>query len=402
MTTIDCSGQYRDAAAVVSELAPDDPYFCVRPQVLANNARHFVSSFPGHVLYAVKCNHDPLVLKALWDGGIRHFDTASIAEIRRVKTLFPSANCYFMHPVKSREAIREAFLTWGIDTFVVDHPDELSKIVEEIGGLSSLRIMVRLATRLGAAVYDLGGKFGATVPEAAALLKSAASMGARVGLSFHVGSQCLEAAPWFDALDLVCETVSLSGVTLDVLDVGGGYPTPYVGLGAHDFSYFADAVGARLKKIDLSPNCQIWCEPGRALVANGASLLTRIQLRRDQQLYLNDGFYGSLSFINIEKLHPPLRLIRADGKTSDAPLNNGFSFFGPTCDSIDKWSGPNYALPDDCREGDWVEFGNAGAYSIALAGPFNGFNCQKIVTVDDDGTWERSQMPDRNALKAAE
>ena len=78
-----------------------------------------------------------------------------------------------------------------------------------------------------------------------------------------------------------------------------------------------------------------------------------------------------------------------------------FSFFGPTCDSIDKWDGP-YLLPDDCQEGDWVEFGNAGAYSLALASPFNGFDRQKVVLVDDNGAWEASQLPNHAMLKAAE
>lgn len=381
---------FTDAPALVAALRPEDPYFCVRTGVLADTARHFVAHFDGDVLYAVKCNHDLHVLQALWQGGIRHFDVASIAEISRVKTLFPEAHCYFMHPVKSRSAIREAFHVWGVTSFVVDHADELAKIADELGSLHGIRIMIRLETRKGAAVYDLGGKFGASVAAAANLMRQAATLGAMVGLTFHVGSQCLDPAAWVDALGLVAEAIKTSGVTPDIIDVGGGYPTNYVGVPADDFAVFAKVIRDQIAGLGIA--CRVWCEPGRALVAPGASVVTQIQLRRDRQIYLNDGFHGSLSFITHEKLYPPIRLIPGDGRVVTSEMIDGLTFFGPTCDSIDVFSAPNFALPADCREGDWIEFGNAGAYSIALANPFNGFDRHHVVTVDDNGIWEKPQM----------
>lgn len=393
---------YQDALAIIAEMAPDDPYFCIRPAVLAKTARHFIDHFDGDVLYAVKCNHDPNVIRALWQGGIRHFDTASMAEIALVKTMYPEAHCYLMHPVKARAVIREAYLTWGVRSFVIDHPDELAKMRDELGDLGETRMMVRLATRKGAAIYDLGGKFGCTPGEAAALAKAAHDYGARIGYTFHVGSQCLDPKAWVDALDLVSEAIRISGIKPEVIDLGGGYPTPYVDLPAPDFAVISDAVRHKLNQMDLADGCRLWCEPGRALVAPGASVLTRIQLRRDRQFYLNDGFHGSLSFVNHEKLLPPLRLIPQDGRSVSTNMLSDITFFGPTCDSIDVFSGASFRLPDDAREGDWIEFGNAGAYSIALANAFNGFDCHHIVTVDDDGAWECAQMPATSLPRAAE
>ena len=86
-----------------------DPLFCLRPATIAAAARRFIRCFPGDVLYAVKCNPEPRVLAALWAGGVRHFDCASIAEVRLVRKLLPAAEVHFMHPVKARPAIREAF-----------------------------------------------------------------------------------------------------------------------------------------------------------------------------------------------------------------------------------------------------------------------------------------------------
>jgi ornithine decarboxylase len=372
--------RYADAAAMVAALRPADPVYCFRPHVLRQRAAEFVTSFPGDVLYAVKCNPEPLVLNAVWDGGVRHFDTASLVEISGVRDHYPSAHCYFMHPVKSREAIRESFGRHGIRTFVVDHAEELDKITEETGGDRSVLIIARLATARGAAVYDLGGKFGTTPELAAGLLRTAESRGLRSGLSFHVGSQCMNPGSYGAALRLVKATLELSGTEPAVIDVGGGFPTRYVGPEPPPLADFMTEISSGVAAIPRPDDCKIWCEPGRGLVANGASLVVRVEMRRDRLLYINDGLYGSLCDLKFAGIHMAMRVIR-NGAWHDADLIP-FGLFGPTCDCYDQMPGP-FMLPHDIREGDWIEVGQAGAYTTATRTAFNGFYAGRFVLVED-------------------
>ena len=153
-----------DIDALVAELRPSDPLLCLRPATIAAAARRFVGAFPGDVLYAVKCNPEPSVLRALWAGGVRHFDCASLAEVKLVRALLPAAEIHFMHPVKARPAIAEAFDRWGVTDFALDSLDELAKIVQEtvqlglVGDPPALGLFVRLALPKGGAVYDLSGQ----------------------------------------------------------------------------------------------------------------------------------------------------------------------------------------------------------------------------------------------------
>jgi ornithine decarboxylase len=375
------AARFADAAAMVRALRPEQPVYCVRPSVLQGGARHFVDSFPGKVLYAVKCNAEPAFLDALHAGGVRHFDTASLPEIALVRERFPEAQVYFMHPVKQRSAIRAAYGQYGVRHFALDHPAELAKLVEETGGADDVVAMIRLATARGAAVYDLGGKFGATVDQAADLLRRATGQGLRVGLCFHVGSQCLDPGSFLAALRLVAEVRRRAPVPLAAVDVGGGFPAAYVGLHPPPLENYVDAIRAGLDALDLPPDCELWCEPGRALVAAGASVVVRVELRRDNILYINDGVYGSLSDLKYAGLRFPMRVLRPEGAASDDLAQ--FSLFGPTCDAADFMEGP-YRLTTDVAEGDYIEIGQAGAYTLELRTDFNGFYPDRFVDVTDD------------------
>jgi ornithine decarboxylase len=125
---------FDDARAMIGKLTPSYPVYCLRPGVLAATAREFLERFPGRVLYAVKCNPHPLVLRALYDAGIRHFDTASLPEIALIHEMFPDTSAYFMHPVKARAVIRTSYEVYGVRHFVIDHPSELVKVMDETGG----------------------------------------------------------------------------------------------------------------------------------------------------------------------------------------------------------------------------------------------------------------------------
>lgn len=366
--------------AVVAALRPEEPLHCLRPQAVSAAARAFVAAFPGDVLYAVKCNAEPTVLRAVAAGGVAHFDCASDAEVRLVRSLFPDAAIHFMHPVKSRAAIRAAWTQHGVRDFVFDTDGELTKILEETGaGAADLGLVVRLALPKGSAAYDLSGKFGAAPVEAAALLRAARPHAARLGLSFHVGSQCLDPAAWTRALALAAEVIATAGVAVDVVDVGGGFPVAYPGSAPPPLPAFMDAIraGAAL----LPPGVRLWAEPGRALVAGGASVVVQVQQRRGDALYVNDGVYGALSDAGAPGFRFPHRLLRAGGDPV-AAVARDFTLFGPTCDSADVMRGP-WTLPADVREGDWIEVGQLGAYGTALRTAFNGFDRAHVTEVSD-------------------
>ncbi|WP_408906261.1 type III PLP-dependent enzyme domain-containing protein, partial [Roseomonas rosulenta] len=373
------AGRRLTVDAAVAALRPQEPLHCLRPQAVTDAARAFVAAFPGDVLYAVKCNAEPTMLRAIAAGGVAHFDCASEGEVRLVRSLFPEAAIHFMHPVKSRAAIRTAWSQHGVRDFVLDTDGELTKVLEETsGGAGELGLVVRLALPKGPAAYDLSGKFGAAPEEAAALLRAARPHAARLGLSFHVGSQCMDPAAWTRALALAAQVIAAAGVAVEIVDVGGGFPVAYPGSTPPALALFMDAIrdGAAL----LPPGVRLWAEPGRALVAGGASVVVQVQARRGDALYVNDGVYGALSDAGAPGFRFPHRLLRPD-EAASAVLRD-FTLFGPTCDSADVMRGP-WSLPVDVREGDWIEIGQLGAYGTALRTAFNGFDRALVTEVTD-------------------
>ena len=361
---------------------PEEPMHCMRPATVEATAREFVAAFPGDVLYAVKCNPEPAMLRAVRAGGVSHFDCASIGEVALVRQMFPDAAIHFMHPVKPRGAIREAWARHGVRDFVLDSTEELAKIRHEtaatgVGG--ELGLIVRLAMPKGAAVLDLSGKFGAAPALAAELLRAARPCAARLGLSFHVGSQCLDPLAWRAALALVGEVIRDAGVAIEVIDIGGGFPVAYPDVEPPPLgAYFAE-IEAGFERLGL-PAARLWAEPGRALVAGGASVIVQVQHRRGDALYINDGVYGALGDAGALGFRYPVRLIRPDGPAAGASV--GYSLFGPTCDSTDTMRGP-FHLPADVKEGDWIEIGQLGAYGGCMRTAFNGFDRARLVEVRD-------------------
>ena len=373
-------GQFSDVTAVAQALQPSYPVYCLRPKVLEASAKRFISQFPGTVLYAVKCNPHPLVLGALYKGGIRHFDTASLTEIAQISDTYADAHTYFMHPVKGRAVITSAHKVYGVHHFVIDHLDELNKITDEIGAQGNT-IIVRLHTPpADDTLYHLAAKFGAEPEAAATLMKAAKAQGYAVGLAFHVGSQCRSPDAYRAALKVLGEVVEMAGIEPVCIDVGGCFPAAYGDRPVPELDAYMAVIREGLKRLKLSPTVDVFSEPGRALVAHGCSLLTQVQLRKDNRLYINDGIYGGLSEMSQVAIRLPARLIRLQG-TPSATLGE-FVLNGPTCDSLDVLPG-TFALPEDVREGDWIEIDQVGAYSNALATRFNGFHPETFVEVFD-------------------
>jgi len=370
----------RTVDGLVAALRPETPLHCLRPAQIAGTARAFVAAFPGRTMYAVKCNPEPAVLRALWRGGVRHFDCASAAEVRLVRSLFPDAGIHFMHPIKARGAIRDAYRDADVRSFVFDSAEELAKIRAETGEADDLALIVRLALPKGGAVYDLSGKFGAEAAEAVTLLRAARPQAATLGISFHVGSQCLDPQTYARAIERAAEVIRAAGVAVEVLDVGGGFPAAYPGVTPPALPAFMAAIRDAFAAAAL-PGVALWAEPGRALVAGGASIVVQVQHRRGSALFINDGIYGGLSDAGpVVGFHFPVRALRP-GRESDAPPAP-FAFFGPTCDSADRMEGP-FLLPADIAEGDWIEIGQLGAYGSCLRTAFNGFDRAAMAEVTD-------------------
>ena len=369
--------------ALIDALRPEEPVHCIRPATLAATAATFIEAFPGDVMYAVKCNPDPAVLRALWAGGLRHFDCASINEVILVRQMFADADIHFMHPIKARGAIREAWARHGVRDFVLDSDAELAKIRAEIAATGvdgDLGLIVRLALPKGGAMLDLSGKFGAEAAEAVALLRAARPDVARLGVAFHVGSQCLDPLAWRQALAIAGEVIRAAGVDIDIVDIGGGFPAVYPDMELPTLGAFMAEIEAGFEALGL-PGARLWAEPGRILVAGGGSVVVQVQARRDAMLYINDGVYGSLADAGALGFRYPVRCIRPAG-AEPAAIERGFRFFGPTCDSADVMDGP-FFLPDDIAEGDWIEIGQLGAYGACLRTSFNGFDRARIVEVSD-------------------
>jgi ornithine decarboxylase len=344
-------------------------------------ARWFQENFKGDVLYAVKANPSPWVIDTLVANGVRGFDVASMPEIELVTARAPDAKLAYMHPVKSRASIAQAYFDYGVRTFALDDLDELDKMLEATGGAKDLNLIVRLAVDTLGAAYSLAGKFGVDAGEAAPLLLAARrATDELMGVSFHVGSQCMRPSAFQAAMAQASRALVRAGVFADVVDVGGGFPSVYPGMIPPDLPEYVAAIERGFSEMMVHETTELWCEPGRALVAEGSSLLTRVDLRKGDALYLNDGSYGALFDAAHTKWPFPVKLHRADGEAG-ATLKP-FRFFGPTCDSLDAMPGP-FWLPEDVREGDYVEIGMLGAYGVALSSRFNGFGEIEMAEADD-------------------
>ena len=378
---------------MVAKLRPEVPLHCIRPATITAASNAFVNAFNGEVLYAVKCNPEPAVLRAIWAGGVRHFDCASIAEVTLVRRLFPGAAIHFMHPVKSRSAIRDAWILNGVRDFVFDSADELNKILTETGTQEAAELdalpglFVRLALPKSGAVIDLSSKFGADFETAVALLRAARLHAGKLGLAFHVGSQCMDPLAWREAMALAGAVIRRAGVHVDIIDVGGGFPVAYPDITPPPLGAFMAEIDAAFDLLRL-PHAKLWAEPGRALVAGGGSVVVQVQLRKGNMLYVNDGVYGSLADAGALGFRFPVRLIHASETVAGAP-DMPFSLFGPTCDSTDVMHGP-FMLPNDVQEGDWIEIGQLGAYGSSLRTAFNGFDQAILAEVRDPAMLETS------------
>lgn len=366
---------------LVRERPPERPVALVRPRSVSVAARWFQDNLKADVFYAVKANPSRWVVETLVEAGVRGFDVASLAEIELVRSVSTDARLAFMHPVKSRSAITRAYFDHGVRTFSLDCVEELDKILDATGGANDLNLIVRMAVSADGAAYTLSGKFGVSPDQAPALLLATrqAVVDGLMGVSFHVGSQCMRPTAYQAAMAQVGRSISRAGVIVDIVDVGGGFPSVYPGMVPPDLNEYAEAIHRGFNEMPVSETTELWCEPGRALVAESSSVLARVDLRKGDALYLNDGSYGSLFDATHSRWPFPTKLVRDGESSTDL---KAFQFYGPTCDSIDHMPGP-FWLPTDVREGDFIEIGMLGAYGVAMTTGFNGYGEHDVAVVED-------------------
>ncbi len=372
--------RFPSAVELIKARKPDRPTFGLRPHAAGRAAQWFLKNFPGDVAYAVKANASPFLLGALYGAGIRHFDVASLPEIEDAATI-PDATLHFMHPVKNRYAVRRAFGAFGVRSFVLDSEDELKKIMDETGGCRDLTLWVRITVAAKNAKLPLDKKFGISGSKAARLLVKTRQVAKELGVAFHVGSQTATPEAYVAALDEVARLVIKSGVDLDRVDVGGGFPSVYPSASGMPLQSFMEAIKTAFDALPVGKQCRLMCEPGRALVAEAESLIVRVDGRRGDELYINDGAYGALFDAAHLNWVYPVNLI--GHPTPDVSHLVPFSLWGPTCDSIDHMPGP-FLLPNTVSEGDYLEIGNVGAYGRAIAGRFNGYGAYEQAILLDE------------------
>jgi len=373
--------KFKTVDELVSQLKPERPVYCIRKKSIQVASRTFQNKFSGTILYAVKTNPHPEVLKTIIQSGINNFDVASIKEIADIRKISPEAKCSFMHTVKSRESIKEAYFKFGVKTFSLDTKDELIKIIESTNQAKDLELFVRVSVSNEHAEIDLSKKFGALTSEAVGLLRLTKQFAKKIGLSFHVGSQCMHPISYAKGITEIGNIIKRTKIIPHYINVGGGFPTIYPDLVPQSLDNYFEEIKKSLKNLKLDKLPEIICEPGRALVAESGSTIVRVNLRKKQKLHINDGTYGTLFDAGVPNIVYPSRLIK-NGKIISKKLTS-FDFYGPTCDSMDYMKGP-FILPNNIKENDYIELGQLGAYGLTFRTKFNGFYSNEIYEVEDN------------------
>jgi ornithine decarboxylase len=373
--------KFKTVDELINQLKPEQPIYCIRKKSIHLASTYFRNKFPGKVFYAVKTNPHPEVLRTIVESGIENFDVASIQEIKDIRAINSNARCSYMHTVKSRESIKEAYFNYNIKTFSLDTKDELIKIIETTNQAKDLELFVRVAVSNEHAEIDLSKKFGASISEATGLLRLTKQYAKKIGLSFHVGSQCMHPISYIKGIADIGNIIKKTKIVPDYINIGGGFPAIYPDLVPQSLDNYFEEIKKGLVSLKLEKLPEILCEPGRALVAESGSTIVRVNLRKKQKLYINDGTYGTLFDAGTPNIVYPSRLIK-NGKIISKKLT-AFDFYGPTCDSMDYMKGP-FLLPNNIKENDYIELGQLGAYGLTFRTQFNGFYSNEIYEVEDE------------------
>ncbi len=372
--------KFNSVSDLVRDLQPVNPVYCIRPESIKLACNFFVNNFPGKPLYAVKTNPHKSVIKHIYQNGITNFDVASLEEIKLVNSIAKDAKLYFMHTVKNRKSIEEAYFNYGVRDFSFDTKDELIKIFEATKDAKDLTLYLRIFVSNEHSEIDLSKKFGASTTEAIGLIKLVRPLVKKLGVSFHVGSQCMHPVSYSKGIKEIGNIITKSGIAPDIINVGGGFPSKYPDLYPQPLENYMEEIKKAVNKLNLPKQPELICEPGRAIVAESGSTIVKVELRKKQSLYINDGTYGSLFDAGFPNFIFPTKVIDT-GKDLSRRLTP-FNFYGPTCDSMDFMKGP-YMLPNNLKEGDYIEIGQLGSYGLTFRTKFNGFYSDDIFEIED-------------------
>ncbi len=373
--------KFKSVDELVSRLKPEEPFYCIRKKSIQIASKTFQNKFPGKILYAVKTNPHAEVLKTILDSGINDFDVASIKEIQDIKKISTKAKCSFMHTIKSRESIRTAYFKFNVKAFALDTKEELIKIIESTNNAKDLELFLRISVSNEHAEIDLSKKFGALNSEAVGLFRLTKQYANKIGLSFHVGSQCMHPISYTKGIAEIGNIIKKTKIVPDYINVGGGFPTIYPDLVPQSLDKYFEEIKSSLENLKLKKLPEIICEPGRAIVAESGSTIVRVNLRKKQKLYINDGTYGTLFDAGVPNIVYPSKII-TNGRIISKKLTS-FDFYGPTCDSMDYMKGP-FLLPNNIKENDYIELGQLGAYGLTFRTHFNGLYSDNIFEVEDE------------------
>ena len=388
--------KFKSVEQLVNQLKPHMPVYCIRKNSILSASKFFQKKFPGKILFAVKTNPHPEIIKTLMKSGINQFDVASIEEIKAVRKFSDTAKCSYMHTVKSRESISEAYFKYGIKTFALDTKEEFIKIIESTGNAKDLELFVRVSVSNEHAEIDLSKKFGALNSEAAGLLRLAKQHSNKIGLSFHVGSQCMHPISYTKGITEIGNIIKKTKIIPNYINVGGGFPTIYPDLIPQSLDNYFNEIQKSLENLKINNLPEIICEPGRALVAESGSTIVRVNLRKKQKLYINDGTYGTLFDAGTPNIVFPSKMIKDNSNKIISKKITAFDFYGPTCDSMDYMKGP-FLLPNNIKENDYIELGQLGSYGLTFRTQFNGFYSDEIYEVEDSPIMS---LYDKNSNKA--
>ncbi len=374
--------RYPDIPSLLAAERPSEPVYCLFPDVYTATARAFVDAFPGRVLYAVKANDHPEVLRALHAGGVDDFDCASLAEVAAVTRHCPGATPFFMIPVRPRGAAAAAWQDHGVRHFMIDQAEGLDALLGEIPAAGST-VFVRVSAHHASAAQDLSSKFGAPPGAAAELLRRVQQTGATPALACNVGSSVLDPEAYAHAVAVVGSVLEAAGVPVSLVDIGGGFPRAYPGFPVPPLEDYFDTLRNAIKVLPDAPGRQWLCEPGRALAAPGMSAVVEVLARKGDRLYVNDGMYGVFWELRFGMQSRYAARAWRDAVPLEGP-EHPFTLFGPTCDSTDMLPAA-VPLPEHIRPGDYLEFGRIGAYSLAGRTDFNGLGSDRVVRIDGPG-----------------
>ena len=365
-----------DSVLIEAARGRPTPLLVIDRRIIRETYVRVTESLPGvELFYAVKANPHPEVARTLHGLGCG-FEVSSTPELDMLLGLgVPPERIVSSNPVKAVEFIRRASAV-GVARFVFDSSEELRKL-RELAPESEL--CLRLVVDNSGSEWPLSRKYGVEVSAAPALLAEARDLGLRVvGLTFHVGSQCLEPRAWIGALDAcreVFESARQLGIHLDFVNLGGGLPvrhlkpTPCV-------AEIGRQVIAHVRESFAGP-IRLAIEPGRALIGEAAALVGSVigkATRGDERwLYLDVGVFNCLM--------ETIGGFRYELRTEvDGPPQR-FTLAGPSCDSVDVLFAD--ALLPDLKLGDRLYVLNAGAYTLSYASSFNGFPPPDVRFVDE-------------------